>query len=79
MWETAHEHSFDSPVAGTDSRGGDNHDDGEDVDMDAPGEKPAGKRPDFGPQANVHDGSVTTLIYSADGSLAASGSEDTSP
>ena len=27
---------------------------------------------------NVHDGSVTTLIYSADGSLAASGSEDTS-
>ena len=54
MWETAHEHSFDSPVAGTDSPGGDDHDDGESVDMDAPGEKPAGKRPDFGPQANVH-------------------------
>ena len=46
--------------------------------MDSPGEKAAGKRPEFGPQANVHDGSVTTLIYSADGSLAACGSEDTS-
>ena len=61
-----------------DSPGGDDHDDGEDVDMDAPGEKLAGKRPDFGPQANVHNGSMTTLIYSADGSLAAIGSEDTS-
>ena len=78
MWETAHGHSSDSPVAGTGSPGGDDHDDDEDVEMDVPGEKAAGKRPDFGPQANVHDGSVTTLIYSADGSLAASGSEDTS-
>ena len=43
--------------------------------------KPAGKRPDFGPpgeRSRVHDESVTTLIYSADGSLAASGSEDIS-
>ena len=77
IWEPAHEHSSDSPVVRMDSPGGDDHDDVQDVDMDAPGEKPAGKRPDFGPQANVHDGSVTTLIYSANGSLAASGSEDT--
>ena len=78
MWETAHEHSSDSPIAGTASPGGDDHDDGEDVDMDAPGEKPGGKSPGCSPQANVHDGSMTTLIYSANGSLAASGSEDTS-
>ena len=72
MWDTAHEHSFDSPVAGTDSRGGDNHDDGEDVDMDAPGEKPAGKRPDFGPQANVHDGPA----FSRDNRALTSASQD---
>ncbi|KAI0696216.1 WD40-repeat-containing domain protein [Cerioporus squamosus] len=42
-----------------------------------PGEKAAGKRPEFGAQASVHDGSVTALTYSADGSFAASGSEDT--
>ncbi|RPD70200.1 WD40 repeat-like protein [Lentinus tigrinus ALCF2SS1-7] len=54
---------------------GDNGD--ADADMNPPGEKAAGKRPDFGPQASVHEGSVTALTYSADGSLVASASEDT--
>ncbi|TFK89205.1 WD40 repeat-like protein [Polyporus arcularius HHB13444] len=53
-------------------------DDDGDVDLGAPpGEKAADKRPEFGTQASGHDGSVTALTYSADGSFAASGSEDT--
>ena len=69
MWEPEPELPVTrTQSGGSDSRGGDN---------DAPsGDESAGKRPDRGGYASVHDGSVTALVYSTDGRFVASGSED---
>nr|VWO99593.1 Cercosporin MFS transporter CTB4 (Cercosporin toxin biosynthesis cluster protein 4) [Ganoderma boninense] len=62
----------EGPDTGEDS----NRNDNDEEEMEDPSDKAKGKRPEWGAPTSVHEGSVSALVYSADGRHLASGSED---